>query len=158
MGRLDLRDPFPTAKCDFPLLREGTCGLSLRGGMEEEEGAPCRRSWHNLTICLGPGGRSSPGQLQAPACALHIRHNSVPQEKLRVLKHVALTPADLRGAPQVIHRDWRNCTSLRGRAGVSIHEEARPDGSCLVYLDPNLWPSFNSYGIQNGVSFSIIKL
>lgn len=136
MARLDLRDPFPTAKCDFLLLREGTRRLSLWDAMEEEEGE-CRRSRRNLIICLCPGGQSSPGQLPAPAFALHTRHNSVPQEKLRILKRVALTPADLRGAPHVIPRRWRSCTSLTGRAGVSIHEEACPGGSCLVYLDPN---------------------
>lgn len=134
MARLDLGDPSCTAKCGFLLLRKGTYRLFLWDGMEEAEEEPCRRK-HNLIICLCPEGKSSPGQLQSPSFALHQTKLCDPGES----KHVVLTPADLCGTPQIIHKQRRNHTSLRGRLWVTVSEEILTDAFYLFYSNSGLF-------------------
>lgn len=134
MATLDLGDPSCTAKCGFLLLRKGMYRLFLWGEMEEAEEEPCKRK-HNLMTCLCPEGKSSPGQLQSSSFALHQTQLCDPGES----KHVVLTPADICGTSQIIHKHRRNHTSLQGRLWVTVNEEILTDVFYLFYTDPNSW-------------------
>lgn len=131
--------------------------LFLWDGMEEAEEEPCRRK-HNLIICLCPEGKSSPGQLQSPSFALHQTKLCDPGES----KHVVLTPADLCGTPQIIHKQRRNHTSLRGRLWVTVSEEILTDAFYLFYSNSGLFQllRYTKWGIllHNKIISSDIKI
>lgn len=145
MARLDLWDPSPTAKCDF-LLRKGTCRLSLWDELEEAEGEPCRRRQHPLTICLRPEEKSSSGQLH-----VHQTQLCAPGEA-----------EDLEACgPNSCWSLWGSLSNPQAQEEpylpASVGEESLTDVSYLFCSDPNSWLCFNSYDIQNEVSFCIVK-
>lgn len=83
--------PSPTEKRDSQAFLVGWDGGGRRGAMQERSAQS-----HHLLV---PRGKELPRTAASTTFLHYIRHNSVPQEKLRTSKHVALTPADLCGAP-----------------------------------------------------------
>lgn len=113
----------PTEKRDVQAFLVGWDGGGRRGAMQEK------------AICLCPEGKSSPGQLQSPSFALHQTQLCDPGE----FKHVVLTPADLCGTPQIIHKHRRNHTSLRGTLWATVSEEILTDVFYLFYSNSGLF-------------------